>query len=115
MRKVPMLRVWLTGFVAALVVGAAVTNGMAESDTDGDPSPLELFDQRIMPIFLPRRPFISSSLMLTMSCPSNKISPLTIREVAELTLSVAMFCFAVHGILRPDSLFRADRCGPEPL
>ena len=32
---------------------------------------------------------------------------------AELTLAVAMSCFAVHGSLRPDSLFRADRCGPE--
>ena len=36
-----------------------------------------------------------------------------IQEIAELTLAVAMSCFAVHGILRPDSLFRADRCGPE--
>lgn len=54
--------------------------------------------------------FLFSSRMIF--DPTTWMNP--IHEAAELTLAVAMSCFAVHGILRPDSLFRADRCGPEP-
>jgi len=51
-----MLRVPLTGCLVALVFGTLVSISLAENNVGGEPGPLEVFEQRIMPIFRSAQP-----------------------------------------------------------